>query len=43
MQPITGDPHGEYIATSTGTKAGKVWETPSALNSTGDGFSVVLP
>jgi len=41
--PISHFAAGKFIATSTGTSTGAVWAKPSALNSTGDGFTVALP
>lgn len=41
--PLGTYPHGKFIATSTGSGGGVVWERPSALNSAGNGFSAVLP
>jgi len=42
-KPISYWPHGKDIATSTGTGTGVKRAVPSALNSTGDGFTVTLP
>jgi len=42
-EPISYWPHGKDIATSTGTATGTVRAVPSALNSTGDGFTVTVP
>jgi hypothetical protein len=41
--PLSHYTVGKFIATSTGTSTGAVWAKPSALNSTGDGFTVTLP
>jgi hypothetical protein len=40
---LTYFPHGEYVATSTGTATGTKRAVPSALNSTGSGFTVTIP
>ena len=40
---ITSYPHGQYIATTTGTRTGTVRAKPSALNSSGNAFTVTIP
>lgn len=42
-EPLAYWPHGKYVATSTGTASGTKRAVPSAIDSSGSGFTVTIP